>query len=102
MNGLFLSAVLALALTSGVAMAQTTASEVTTTTTPVIVAPPEGTLSVTRTQKTIDPDGTQTSTHETTYHNTNGVADDSVTRTTIIPPADITTTTTKSSTTTTE
>lgn len=102
MNGLLVVSAVALALTSVTAMAQTTSSAVTTTTTPMVAAPPEGTLSITRAQKTISPDGTQTNTNETTYRNTNGVADDRVTKTTIIPPANVTTTTTNSSTSTTE
>ncbi len=97
-------------LIAGGAFAQTIVSQTTTTTTgpagPVIVAPslpapPSGTLSTTRTQYSLQPDGTRTKTNETTYHNTNGVADDTVTRTiTVPPPAPPMTSTTDSSTTT--
>jgi hypothetical protein len=119
MNRLLLASAAALLMTAGVAvaqtapprspieladaaqlMAQTTTSQTTTSFTPapVIVAPPEGTLSTTRTRKTIDEDGTRTDTNRTTYRNSNGVGDDSETRTTTYPsPAD---TTTRSSTTT--
>jgi hypothetical protein len=90
MNKLLLAGAAALAMTAGVAMAQTTTSQTTTTTTPSLVEPPTGTLSTTRTQKTVGLDGTQTNTKETTYHNSNGVADDSVTRTTTTyPPAPV-------------
>ena len=93
MNKLLVASAVALALATGGAVAQTTSSEVTTTTVaPGIAAPPAGTLDVTRTQRTISPDGTRTNTDETTYHNSNGVADDSVTRTTTYPPAEVTTT----------
>ncbi len=68
---------------------------------PVIVAPPPGTLSVTRTQNITAPDGTQTDRTETTYRNTNGVADDTMTRTTTTPPPAVATTSTYSKTTTT-
>jgi hypothetical protein len=88
---------IALAMTTGIALAQTTTSQVTTTVTPVIVAPPPGTLSVTRTEKSTDLNGTQTNTNETTYHNSNGVADDTVTKTTTYP-LPVATTITKSST----
>jgi hypothetical protein len=93
-------------------------SETTTTVRPVAVAPepkqgkygvptgptaPEAPLSVTHTQRTIGSDGAETDTSQTTYHNSNGVADDSVTRsTTYQAPADVTTTTTKSWSSTTE
>jgi hypothetical protein len=101
MSKLLAAGVVALAMMTGIALAQTTSSQVTTTVTPVIVAPPAGTLSVTRTQRTTGPDGTQTNTSETTYQSSNGVADDSVTRITTYPPP-LTTTITKSSTTVTE
>jgi len=100
MNRLLLASAAALLMTAGVAVAQPTSSITTTAVTPapVVMAPPVGTLSTTQTRKTTDFDGTQTDTSRTTYRNSNGVADDSVTRTTTYPsPAD---TTTRSSTTT--
>jgi len=119
MNRLLLASAAALLMTAGVAvaqaasprspieladaaqlMAQTTTSQTTTSFTPapVIVAPPEGTLSTTRTRRTTDEDGTRTDSNRTTYRSGEGVRDDSETRTTTYPsPAD---TTTRSSTTT--
>jgi hypothetical protein len=96
MNRFFAAGAAVLAMTASAAMAQTTTSQTTTTVSPVIiapqvVAPPVGTLSTTRTEKTVGTDGTQTDSTSTTYHNTNGVADDSVTRTTTYPSAVITT-----------
>jgi len=94
----------ALVISAGIATAQTTSSQTTTTTTtpgmPLIVAPPTGTLSTERTQKTTSPDGTQTDTKSSTYRNTNGVANDSETTTTRQPPATTYESTTKKSTTT--
>ena len=93
MNKLLLAGAAALLMTTGVAMAQTTSSSSQTTTTvapatgiPVLVAPPVGTLSVSRTTNTTASDGTQTSTDQTTYRNSEGVANESVTRTTTYPP----------------
>ena len=99
MTRLFLAGALALALTTGVAVAQTTTSQTTTTVTPDMpIAPPVGTLSTTRTRRTTDEDGTRTDSNRTTYRSGEGVRDDSETRTTTYPsPAD---TTTRSSTTT--
>jgi hypothetical protein len=116
MNKLFLAGAAALLMTTGAAMAQTTSTSQTTTTTiapPVDVMPTgspkfatpndalghEGTVSVTRTLRTIGPDGAETDTSQTTWPNSNGVADDSVTRTTTYPalPPVVTTTTTTSS-----
>ena len=108
MSRLLLASAAALVMTMGVAMAQSTTTSQTTTTvtpsivTPSIVAPPVGTLSTSRTTSTTSSDGTQTDSKETTYRNTNGVADDSMTRTTIYPPVAITTTNTKSTTSVTE
>jgi hypothetical protein len=116
MNKLFLASTAALLMTAGVAFAQTTTSEtITTTATPIEVVPSlgsgkfptpneavqqEGPVSVTRTERTIGPDGAETDSSQTTYRNGNGVADDSVTRTTTYPapqPVVTTTTTTSSS-----
>jgi hypothetical protein len=108
MKHFLLATVFALAMTTGAAMAQTTTETQTTTTVtpalvapaPLLVAPPVGTLSSTTTKKTIAPDGTETDKTETTYRNTDGVADDTMTRTTTIaPPVATQTTNTYSSTT---
>jgi hypothetical protein len=104
MNKLLLAGVAALALSTGAAVAQTTIIQTGPAPAPPVVAPPEGTLSVTHTQKYNGPNGTSERT-ETTYRKGNGVADDTVTRTTENPPPPVTTTTTtttNSSTTTTE
>jgi hypothetical protein len=101
MNRLLIAAGAALLMTAGVAVAQPSTSQTTTSTTvaPAVVAPAPGTLSTTSSRKTIDSDGKQTDTTRTTYRNTDGVADDSVTRTTTSAlPVE---TTTRSSTTTT-
>ena len=92
--------VAAFVMAMGAAQAQTTTSQ-TTIYTPPLSAPPAGTLSTTRTEKTIGVDGTQTKTNETTYRNTNGVSDDTVTRSTTITPPPVTATTEYSTTTTT-
>jgi hypothetical protein len=112
MNHLLLAGAMALVLTTGAAVAQTTSSETTTIVTPapaarpipvapLIVAPPPGTLSVTRTQQINAPDGSQTDKTETTYRNTNGVADDTTTKTITYPAPVAATTSTFSKTTTT-
>jgi hypothetical protein len=87
-----------LAIPSGVAMAQGMSQSTTSTTTvapppvvvtpaPVVVAPPPGTLSVSHSQATSTSDGTQSRTDQTTYQNSNGVASDSVSKSTTYPPA---------------
>jgi hypothetical protein len=92
-----------LAITIGGAHGQTTSSQTTTSTTvtppavTLIVPPPVGTLSTERTQQTISPDGTRTDSKSSTYRNTNGVANDSVTTTTTQAPITTETTTTKKS-----
>jgi hypothetical protein len=98
MNMFFAAGATVLAMTASAAMAQTTTSSQTTTTlSPAVIAPapivppPVGTLSSTRTEKTIDADGTQTDKASTTYRNAAGVADDSVTKTTTYPPVAVTT-----------
>lgn len=105
MKKYLLASVIALAMTGGIALAQNTSSETQLTqTTPAIVAPPVGTLSTTRTERSVDALGQQTSTTETTYRNAAGVADDrKTTTTTTIAPAALpaTTTFTKSTTSTT-
>jgi len=96
-----------LALTVGAAAAQSSSSSSSTTTTtqpPVslVVPPPIGTLSTEHTSQTVNPDGSQSSSKSTTYRNTEGVANDSVTRSTTTPaPLPMETTTHHSSTTTT-
>ncbi len=86
----------AFALLSGIAVAQNAPLQSGTA---PIVAPPVGTLSTSRTQRTIDSNGTVTDTSQTTYRNDAGVADDVHTTTTTHPSA--TTTSSSSSTTTT-
>jgi hypothetical protein len=95
-------------------------SEIMTTVTPIEVMPTVGSgkfptpddavqheapVSVTRTERTIGADGSETDSTQTITPNSNGVADDSVTRSTTYPatqPPAITTTTTKSWSSTTE
>ena len=61
MSRLLLAGAAVLVMSMGVAAAQTmTSSQSTTTVTPVIVAPPAGTLSTTRTDSATSSDGTQT------------------------------------------
>jgi hypothetical protein len=103
MQKFLITGVLALGMLTGVATRQTTTSQTTTTVTPtdpppLTIAPPTGTLSTTRTQKIVSPDGTVIRSDETTYRNSHGVADDRVTRTTTYPPAAVTTTTKSTST----
>ena len=102
MTRLLAAGVAALAMMTGTALAQPTSSQVTTSVIPEIVAPPAGTLSVTRSQNTTGPDGTRSNSNETTYRKGGEVADDSVTTTTTTPPPPLATTTTKSTTTVTE
>lgn len=108
MKKLLMAGVAAMTMLAGGAMAQTETSTSQTTTTvspapaptaPVVLAPPPGTLSTTRTTNSVNTDGSTVQSKETTYRNTAGVADDSVTRTTTYPaPTETTTTTNKSST----
>jgi hypothetical protein len=86
MTRLLLAGAAALGIMTGVATAQTTTSETTTTTAPTPLAPPPGTLSTTTTRKSVGFGGTQTESTGTTYRDSNGVAGDSVTRTTTYPP----------------
>lgn len=83
----------ALAMLSGVAKAQNAPSQSGAT---PIVAPPVGTLSSSRTERSIDSNGTEIDSSRTTYRNEAGVADDVHTSTTTHPAA--TTTTSSSST----
>lgn len=98
MTKYLLAAATAFALMSGVAVAETTSSDSTTTT---IVAPPVGTLSTSRTEHTIDSNGTRTDTKRSTYRNDAGVAEDVHTTKTIYPPVNTTTSNTSITTTTT-
>jgi hypothetical protein len=100
--------VAALALTSGVAIAQTQTETTTTQSTtvpavpPVALVPPAGTLSTTRETHAVDGYGNQVDSRQTSYRNSNGVAEDSRTTTTNVPlpppppPVSTTTTTTES------
>jgi hypothetical protein len=91
MTHYLLSAATALALMSGIAVAQTTTSETSTTS---IVAPPVGTLSTSHTERTIDSNGTETDRSRTTYKNDAGVADDVVITKAVNPPPSTSTTST--------
>ncbi len=107
MNKFLMIGAAAMAMLTGGAMAQTQTSTSQTTTTvlpapapapPILFAPPADTLSTTRTTSSLNSDGTSVQSKETTYRNTAGVADDSMTRTTTYPaPTETTTTTNKSS-----
>ena len=95
MTRFLLATAAVLGLMTSIASAQTTTSQSTTTTTavpPVLIAPPAGTLSSTTTTKAVAPDGTRTDSTRSTYRNSNGVADDSMTRTTTAPSVPLTTT----------
>lgn len=93
MTRFLLAGAAALGIMTGIAAAQTTTSQTTTTTAPTLLAPPLGTLSTTTTRKSVGVDGTQTDSTRTIYSNSNGVAADSVTKTTTHPlPAVVTTT----------
>ena len=70
------------------ALSQSSSSTTTTTTTtpvivvPELVTPPSGSLSVNRTEKTTNPDGSQTTRDQSTFRNNSGVASESTTTTT--------------------
>jgi hypothetical protein len=102
MNKILLAGAAALVMMTGVAVAQTSISQTTTTVYPAVGTPVAGTVSTTRTDNTINSDGTQTTSKETTYRNGNGVADDSVIHSTIYPAVALTETDTKITTTVTE
>ena len=103
MNKFLMIGATAMTMLTGGAMAQTQTSTSQTTTTvtpaspPILFAPPAGTLSTTRTTNSLNSDGTSVESKETTFRNTAGVADDSITRTTTYPAATETTTTTNKS-----
>lgn len=92
------------------ALAQTTSSDSTTTTSqslPTVITPapvqppPSGTLSITESKHITDGDGTQVNSTKTTYGNANGAASDSTVTTTTPQPPIITNTNNSSSSTTT-
>jgi len=93
----------ALLLSAGVATAQTSSSESTTTQSTLapppapVTPPPIGTLSSTREVHGVDAYGNRIDKTQSTYRNTNGVAQDSETTRTVVPPPVTTTTTTTSS-----
>jgi hypothetical protein len=68
---------------------------------PPITPPPDGTLSVTRSQSVVNPDGTTQQKVDTTYRNPQGVVNEGVSRTTTNPPLAVVTTEQNSATTTT-
>ena len=98
MSKYIMGGAVALSLLGGIASAQAEPAQGGTTS---IVAPPIGTLRTSRTQRTIDSNGTETDSSRTTYRNEAGVADDVHTTTTTHPAATTTTTSSSSTTTTT-
>jgi hypothetical protein len=101
MKNLLLASAAVLVLTAGVALAQTTESTTSQSTTTAPDAPPAGTLSTTRDTHAVDANGNATDSKASSYRNTNGVADDSSTTTTTVPaplPPPVTTSTTTTST----
>lgn len=102
MTRLLLAGAAALGMMTNLAMAQTTRSETTTTSAPTPLSVPTGTLSTTSTEKSVGIDGTRRDSTRTTYRNTDGVASDSMTKTTTFPPPTALTTTTETTTTKTE
>jgi len=88
----------AFAFTAGGALAQTTSSQSTTSVTPVAPAPPADTLSVTRSEKSTAPDGTQTNSNDTSYRNSQGSVTESSKRTTVPPAPPMVNTTTETQT----
>lgn len=88
------------------AHAQTSSSTTTTTITPPpavvvvppVMAPPAGTLSESRTERSVNPDGSQTTREQTNYRDGSGATSNSVT-TTVPPPATTTERTTTTTTT---
>ena len=108
MSPILRAGVAVLSLYSGLAMAQSATETTTTQSTtvpavppayvPATVAPPAGTLSTTRETHAVDAYGNQVVQRQSTYRNSNGVAEDSRTMTTTVPavppPPPVTTTTT--------
>lgn len=93
MHKTFVMSAAILAMTVGIATAQTTSSQTTTTVAPSVMAPPAATQSVTRSSRAMNPDGTQTNSTERTYRNSDGATDERATTTTTYPPGQVTTTT---------
>jgi hypothetical protein len=91
-----------MALSVGVAHAQTTMSHSTTTTVdPLPTAPPDVSRSTTHSEKVIGSDGSVSKTHESTYSNGQGSTNESTTRTMPgMPPSSTSTTGTTTTTTT--
>ncbi len=87
-------------MTTGAAMAQSTSSESTTTVTPSLEAPQDRSLSESRSERVISPDGTRTNSSETTYRDSEGGVHERVTRTSKSPAPSVTTTRSSSTTTT--
>ena len=111
MRKTLLASTAVLVMMAGIAVAQTTTSESTTTVTPATImpipappvitplaAPPAGTLSTVRTERTVSADGSVSDTQSSTYRNTNGVANDTVSKTTTYPAPAVTTTDTTTTT----
>jgi hypothetical protein len=110
MKSILRAGVTVISLYSGAVLAQTATETTTTqsTTVPAVpppsgyvpapVAPPVGTLSSTRETHAVDAYGNQVVQRQSTYRNSNGVAEDSRTTTTTVPavppPPPVTTTTT--------
>jgi len=81
-----LPAILALMLASGAAVAQTATDAAPASPPAALIAPPPGTLATTDDRRVVSPDGTVTDKQETTYRDTAGVANESVTKT-MVPAA---------------
>ena len=101
MTRFLLAGAMAFGMMSGIALAQSTTLQTTTTTAPVVLAPPTGTLSTSTSTKSIGPDGARTDTSGTTYRNSNGVASDTELKTTTYPPPPVALSTTNNTSTTT-
>jgi hypothetical protein len=105
MKTLLMTSAFALSVFGGTAMAQTSSQTITTQTTPhvappaVVVAPPAGVLSTTRTTGAVDAYGNRVDQQSTTYRNSQGVAQDTQTTTQYAPPPPVASTTTTETTT---
>jgi hypothetical protein len=97
MSKYIVAGAVALSLVSGPGSPQTGPSPSATT---PVVAPPIGTLSSSRTARTVDSNGTETDSSRTTYRNEAGVADDVHTTTTTHPALSTTTSSNRTTTTT--
>jgi hypothetical protein len=109
MRHILAASAIAMALSSGLAHAQSATETTTTQTTgmaPPAVAqavspPPPGTLSTTRTVHAVDAYGNRVDSQASSYRDTQGVAEDRQTTVTTAPPPPVTTTTTTTQSTTT-